>query len=102
MPAVKKKKVEEVKTEAVEVEVNTESVEENAPEEVKAEKPQLKVDTAPVDRSVAPVENVRVKMKKDIKFNFGGERYDLKAGQCYNVPHSVKLHLNRKDVLSPL
>ena len=38
MSAVKKKKVEEVKTEAVEVEVNTESVEENAPEEVKAEK----------------------------------------------------------------
>ena len=63
----------------------------------------LTIDKEVADVSNAPKEkNVRVRLKKDFEFNFGKERYELKAGQCYNVPVDVKLHLNKFDALSPL
>ena len=96
--AVKKatKKSEEVNVE----EVNVEEVEtvEDTTKEVDVE-----VDTTVADVKNAPKEkNVRVKVKKDISFNFGNEKYVMKEGQCYNVPVAVKLHLNKFDALSPL
>ena len=67
------------------------------------EEPLIEVDTDIADVSNAPKEkNVRVKIKKDIKFDFGKEHYELLAGHCYNVPVAVKLHLNKFDALSPL
>ena len=63
----------------------------------------IEIDTSVADASNAPKEKtVRVKLRKDISFNFAGERYDLVKGSCYNVPVAVKLHLNKQDVLSPL
>ena len=109
--AVKKstKKTEEAKVEeAVETtEETTEEVLDNT-EEVDvdttiAEEPDVEVDTTVADVKNAPKEkNVRVKVKKDISFNFGNEKYAMKEGQCYNVPVAVKLHLNKFDALSPL
>ena len=109
--AVKKstKKTEEVKVEeAVDTtEETTEEVLDNT-EEVDvdttiAEEPEVEVDTTVADVKNAPKEkNVRVKVKKDISFNFGNEKYVMKEGQCYNVPVAVKLHLNKFDALSPL
>lgn len=106
--AVKKAtKKEEVSVEEVKVEdVVTEEVVEETEVDVDTtitEEPEVSVDTTVADVSNAPKEkNVRVKMKKDISFNFGNERFDLKEGQCYNVPVAVKLHLNKFDALSPL
>lgn len=112
------KKEEEVKVEDVKVEETVDTTEEVTEvsetneekteeefvvEEAKTDEPEVDVDTTVADVSNAPKEkNVRVKVKKDISFNFGNEKYDLKQGQCYNVPVSVKLHLNKFDVLSPL
>lgn len=113
------KKEEEVKVEDVKVEETVDTTEEvtevsetneekpeeefEVVEEAKTDEPEVDVDTTVADVSNAPKEkNVRVKVKKDISFNFGNEKYDLKQGQCYNVPVSVKLHLNKFDVLSPL
>ena len=99
--AVKKatKKAEEVKVE----EVNVEKVEEVETVEDTTKEVDVEVDTTVADVKNAPKEkNVRVKIKKDISFNFGSERYELKEGQCVNVPVAVKLHLNKFDALSPL
>ena len=99
--AVKKatKKSEEVKVE----EVNVEKVEEVETVEDTTKEVDVEVDTTVADVKNAPKEkNVRVKIKKDISFNFGSERYELKEGQCVNVPVAVKLHLNKFDALSPL
>lgn len=101
--SVEETKVEDVVTEET-TEVSTEEPDvEVEVEETKTEEPEVSVDTTVADVSNAPKEkNVRVKIKKDISFNFGNERYDLKEGQCYNVPVAVKLHLNKFDALSPL
>ena len=101
--SVEEVKVEDVVTEET-TEVSTEEPDvEVEVEETKTEEPEVSVDTTVADVSNAPKEkNVRVKIKKDISFNFGNERYDLKEGQCYNVPVAVKLHLNKFDALSPL
>ena len=101
--SVEETKVEDVVTEET-TEVSTEEPNvEVEVEETKTEEPEVSVDTTVADVSNAPKEkNVRVKIKKDISFNFGNERYDLKEGQCYNVPVAVKLHLNKFDALSPL
>ena len=93
--------VTEEVTEDVEVtETTTEEVTEEVTEEPTTD---IEVDTKVADVSNAPKEkNVRVKVKKDISFNFGNEKYVMKEGQCYNVPVAVKLHLNKFDALSPL
>lgn len=65
----------------------------------------VSIDSNAVDvnpDAIPEEKNVRVKLLRDTKFNFGTELYDLKEGQCYNVPKAVKLHLNRLGVLSPL
>ena len=99
------KKSEEVNVEEVNVEeVNVEEVEtvEDTTKDTTKEV-DVEVDTTVADVKNAPKEkNVRVKIKKDISFNFGSERYELKEGQCVNVPVAVKLHLNKFDALSPL
>ena len=111
--ATKKQEVEvnveeEVKNEpSVENEVEQkEEVEVNAEEEVEQKEESnstLEVNTEIADVSNAPKEkNVRIKVKKDLSFYFGKERYDFKAGQCVNVPVAVKLHLAKQDVLLPL
>ena len=100
--AVKKatKKSEEVKVEEVNVE-EVETVEDTTKDTTK--EVDVEVDTTVADVKNAPKEkNVRVKVKKDISFNFGNEKYVMKEGQCYNVPVAVKLHLNKFDALSPL
>lgn len=100
---------EDVNTEGTseELEELEETVEESTEEpEVKVStetEPEIEVDTEVADVSKAPKEkNVRIKAKKDISFNFGSERYELKAGQCINVPVAVKLHLTKLDALAPL
>lgn len=111
--ATKKQEVEvnveeEVKNEpSVENEVEQkEEVEVNVKEEVEQKEESnstLEVNTEIADVSNAPKEkNVRIKVKKDLSFYFGKERYDFKAGQCVNVPVAVKLHLAKQDVLLPL
>lgn len=114
--AVKKstKKTEEAKVEEAKVEEAVDTTEETTEEVLDnteevdvdttiAEEPEVEVDTTVADVKNAPKEkNVRVKVKKDISFNFGNEKYDMKEGQCYNVPVAVKLHLNKFDALSPL
>lgn len=100
--AVKKatKKSEEVNVEEVNVE-EVETVEDTTKDTTKDV--DVEVDTTVADVKNAPKEkNVRVKVKKDISFNFGNEKYELKEGQCVNVPVAVKLHLNKFDALSPL
>ena len=101
--SVEETKVEDVVTEET-TEVSTEEPDvEVEVEETKTEEPEVSVDTTVADVSNAPKEkNVRVKIKKDISFNFGNEKYVMKEGQCYNVPVAVKLHLNKFDALSPL
>ena len=111
MPTVKKtttKKTttkKEVENNVPEVEVAPEAVTTTDTEEPKEGGllDELTIDKEVADVSNAPKEkNVRVRLKKDFEFNFGKERYELKAGQCYNVPVDVKLHLNKFDALSPL
>lgn len=98
--SVEEVKVDEVVTEEPEVEVEEQEVEEP---DVEVEETEVEVDTTVADVKNAPKEkNVRVKVKKDISFNFGNEKYVMKEGQCYNVPVAVKLHLNKFDALSPL
>ena len=98
--SVEEVKVDEVVTEEPEVEVEEQEVEET---DVEVEETKVEVDTTVADVKNAPKEkNVRVKVKKDISFNFGNEKYVMKEGQCYNVPVAVKLHLNKFDALSPL
>ena len=46
--------------------------------------------------------NVRVRANRDHRCFIGGELYDLKEGQCYNVPEFVKSVLNKAGILAPL
>ena len=111
----KESPVEEVKVEEVtevtevteevteDVEVTETTTEETTEEVTEEPTTEIEVDTKVADVSNAPKDkNVRVKVKKDISFNFGNEKYVMKEGQCYNVPVAVKLHLNKFDALSPL
>lgn len=101
--AVEEVKVEDVVTEETTEETTNEPEVEVEVEDTTTEEPEVDVDTTVADVSNAPKEkNVRVKVKKDISFNFGNEKYVMKEGQCYNVPVAVKLHLNKFDALSPL
>ena len=65
--------------------------------------PQVEVDTTPIDNSTqATQKNVRIRMRQDHKCWVGTELFDLKKGQCYNVPVSVKKRLNKAGLLLPL
>lgn len=110
MPVKKATKKQEVEVNVEESVKDETTVEETVETTVETEEqtkensnPTLEVNTEVADVSNAPKEkNVRIKAKKDISFYFGKERYDLKAGQCVNVPVAVKLHLAKQDVLLPL
>lgn len=45
---------------------------------------------------------VRIRMRVDHNCCIAMERYNLKAGEYYNVPSNVKDILNRAGLLSPL
>lgn len=96
--AVKKKVAEE---EAVEVEMPVEesvTVEDEKKEEV----PAVEVDMTATENSVRKEGNVRVKMREDHHCTVAMVRYDLKKGQCYNVPENVKRILDEHGLLAPL
>ena len=65
--------------------------------------PEIQVDTTPVDNSTqATPKKVRVRMREDHRCWVNNELSELKKGQCYNVPVSVKKRLNKAGVLLPL
>lgn len=82
-----------------EVEVETD-VEVSVPEEEK--KPEVEIDSKAVEDKTVVHKNVRVRANRDHRCFIGGELYDLKEGQCYNVPEFVKKTLNKAGVLAPL
>ena len=87
----KKDKKEEVKVEVetVEVEIPT---------------PEVEIDTENTKVNVAKKHDglVKIRMREDHKCYVGDNMYDLKKGQTYTVPHSVKLRLNKAGLLLPL
>lgn len=89
----------EVATDEKEVEVQVET---EATVEV-TEEPKVEVDTTPVDpKTQATAKNVRIRMRADHKCWLNNEVYELKKGQCYNVPESLKKRLNKAGLLLPL
>lgn len=82
-----------------EVEVETD-VEVSVPEEEK--EPKVEIDSKAVEDKTVVHKNVRVRANRDHRCFIGGELYDLKEGQCYNVPEFVKKTLNKAGVLAPL
>lgn len=82
-----------------EVEVET-GVEVSVPEEEK--EPKVEIDSKAVEDKTVVHKNVRVRANRDHRCFIGGELYDLKEGQCYNVPEFVKKTLNKAGVLAPL
>ena len=82
-----------------EVEVETD-VEVSVPEEEK--EPEVEIDSKAVEDKTVVHKNVRVRANRDHRCFIGGELYDLKEGQCYNVPEFVKKTLNKAGVLAPL
>lgn len=82
-----------------EVEVETD-VEVSVPEEGK--EPEVDIDSKAVEDKTVVHKNVRVRANRDHRCFIGGELYDLKEGQCYNVPEFVKKTLNKAGVLAPL
>ena len=82
-----------------EVEVETD-VEVSVPEEEK--EPEVDIDSKAVEEKTVVLKNVRVRANRDHRCFIGGELYDLKEGQCYNVPEFVKKTLNKAGVLAPL
>lgn len=108
--AVRKKNttVEVVEEQNVEV---TEPVVEEVVEEEKKTVPDnptdvvIDTESLKVDESKIPEDidkNVRIRMRTDHHCVVAMQRYDLKAGQCYNVPVNVKEILNRAGLLAPL
>ena len=87
----------EDKTEEVEVETD---VEVSVPEEEK--EPEVEIDSKAVEDKTVVHKNVRVRANRDHRCFIGGELYDLKEGQCYNVPEFVKSVLNKAGILAPL
>lgn len=82
-----------------EVEVETD-VEVSVPEEEK--EPEVEIDSKAVEDKTVVHKNVRVRANRDHRCFIGGELYDLKEGQCYNVPEFVKSVLNKAGILAPL
>ena len=69
------------------------------------EQPKVHVDVegSIVKKEEQPEKNVRIKMGADHKCCIGGEWYNLKKGQCYNVPVSVKnILMQVEGLLLPL
>ena len=94
--------VEVQETPVVETNVDVEETEVDVETPQEEKEPEVTVDSNAVeDKTVAP-KNVRVRAKVDHRCFIGGELYDLKADQCYNVPEFVKKTLNRAGVLAPL
>jgi hypothetical protein len=102
-PVVETEVTEEVSVDT-EVEDKTEEVETDVevsvPEEEK--EPEVEIDSKAVEDKTVVHKNVRVRANRDHRCFIGGELYDLKEGQCYNVPEFVKKTLNRAGVLAPL
>lgn len=95
--ATKKEEVE-VKVEEVVLEENT-TVPEVKVEEVE---PKVEVVATKLDTSAQAKKTVRIRMRESHRCWVGSELYDLKKGQCYNVPQSLKMRLNKAGVLLPL
>jgi hypothetical protein len=83
-----------------EVEDKTKEVEVSVPEEEK--EPEVEIDSKAVEDKTVVHKNVRVRANRDHRCFIGGELYDLKEGQCYNVPEFVKSVLNKAGILAPL
>lgn len=103
-PEVEVQETPVVETEEVsvdtEVEDKTKEVEVSVPEEEK--EPEVEIDSKAVEDKTVVHKNVRVRANRDHRCFIGGELYDLKEGQCYNVPEFVKKTLNKAGVLAPL
>ena len=107
--AVKKaEKKEELRIDAdVVTEVDTEVTEESKVVEEVTEEPSLvdkvTVDETPIDtREQAETKPCKVKLREDHKCWLNDECYDLKKGQTYNVPKTLKFRLNKAGLLLPL
>lgn len=99
------------KDEVVEVTVDVATEEKPQQEEqevVVVEQPakeEVEVDiesTVSAPKKKDPNKKVRICMREDHQCFIGTENYDLKKGQCYNVPESVKRILNKAGLLLPL
>lgn len=103
-PEVEVQETPVVETEEVsvdtEVEDKTKEVEVSVPEEEK--EPEVEIDSKAVEDKTVVHKNVRVRANRDHRCFIGGELYDLKEGQCYNVPEFVKSVLNKAGILAPL
>ena len=100
--AVKKvKSEEEVK---VDVEIPQEKEQEVKVETPKEKTPEteVKVDMNAMKKSPRKEGNVRIRMRVDHRCCIAMVRYDLKKGQCYNVPENVKRILGKAGLLDPL
>jgi len=66
--------------------------------------PPVEVNPAPAPETNIPkVEpQVRIRMARDHRCTIAMKFYDLKKGQCYNVPTNVKRVLNNAGLLAPL
>ena len=97
--------VEEVKEEVVEEEVKEEpvvTIDVEAVTQKEEEDSKVVIGDTKVDTSTLPERTVRIRLRVNHRCTIGGEFYDLKEGQCYNVPISVKKRLNKAGILSPL
>ena len=86
-------------------EKNDEQVEtkEDDVEVTPADAPKVDVDVTPVNPATqATQKNVRIRMRADHKCWLNSEVYELKKGQCYTVPVSLKKRLNKAGLLLPL
>lgn len=100
--ATKKEEVE-VKVEEVVLEENTTVPEVKVPEvKVEEVEPKLEVVATKLDTSAQAKKTVRIRMRESHRCWVGSELYDLKKGQCYNVPQSLKMRLNKAGILLPL
>ncbi len=99
--AVKKKQnveaqVEETKIEETKVEV-TEPVEEA---EVQVNPEAIKVEEVNIPEEKD--KKVKIRLRVDHHCCIAMQRYNFKAGECYNVPANVKTILDKAGLLSPL
>ncbi len=103
-PEVEVQETPVVETEEVsvdtEVEDKTKEVKVSVSEEEK--EPEVEIDSKAVEDKTVVHKNVRVRANRDHRCFIGGELYDLKEGQCYNVPEFVKSVLNKAGILAPL
>lgn len=74
------------------------------PETPAPAEPKVEVNPNPIPETNIPhVEpRVRIRMVRDHRCNIAMKFYDLKKGQCYDVPDNVKQVLNRAGLLAPL